>query len=531
MEPHPAITSTWPASRVPYFWLVAAILVVGFALRVIGLAHECPCLDEADGILPLNAPTFHSYFKEAMEVHGAPHPPGYFALLYYWSKWVGTEPIRLRLLSVFFGLAAIPWVFILGRRLYGPPIALLATAIFAVSPYEIYYSQEVRPYCVLPLLGLLSVYGFVAGLESGKPGYWLLNLVANLCLCSCHMFATLLPVAEACYLFLFFRDRKWLLCWWGALHLSFMVAYLYWISTLHLHTVMVIGTEAQLPGLAEQILKLAILAITMAGGIARRQSLDFDMSYPTSGDLLLFVTVLLLFRYFLIRTARVWFAHRQTLRSSGTASREDGEFSRAAHPADPTSRIHATALLSMWLAIPPLVIILGDSIWVQFFRIRYFVECSPALYILLAAALCSVASKRWRAWLLVLLAMLYAYEVGMAKTCPMRADWKTASEYVLEHRQPGEAVVVSPGMFGGIIRLVSKLPYEDLTRMPDFRFMYDLAGICAKQKPFWAMSLSLIMAQQGLEDALRQVGYDFKLHVVAGSPTISVYYLTPRQLN
>ena len=448
-------------------------------------------------------------------------------LLYFWSKCVGGKIVYLRLLSTIFGLAAIPLVFVLARQFYGSFAAFLAALCFTFSPYEIYYSQEIRPYCVLPFLALLSVYGLVWGLRTNKPGYWALHVLANVLLCFTHMVASLLPIVEGGYLLLFYWNRRRLLLGWGTLHVLLMMAYVCWIKTLNLEMAVGISTEAQRPVLVEQILKYALLLVLMAGGTASRQSLDLDARLPTSGDLLLFVVVYGLIGQFLIRTFRVWLAREQTSESGTRTSLQDCESAQMGNFDNVVCWIRVNALLALWLFVPPLMVILADSVWVQFFRVRYFTYSSPALYILLAGAVCSLRLRRWRVWALVLLTVLYAYEVGMAKTCPMRADWRTASEYVLAHRQPGEAVVVFPGIIGGIIKLVSALPYSDLTRMPQALFMYEMGGICPKRLPFWVMGFSFMLESQELEEVLREKKYDFDLRVIPGSPPISVYHLTP----
>jgi len=59
------------------------------------------------------------------------------------------------------GVAMLPAVYALARRLGGETVALLATAIIATSPFHLYYGQEARMYALLALACLLAMWGMV----------------------------------------------------------------------------------------------------------------------------------------------------------------------------------------------------------------------------------------------------------------------------------------------------------------------------------------------------------------------------------
>lgn len=85
------------------------------------------------------------------------HPPLYYALLQLWLTAFGKSDIALRLLSVVVGIAAIPLIDVVARQLFNKRTGLLAAFLLAMSPLHIYYSQEVRMYALVTLLGLASV--------------------------------------------------------------------------------------------------------------------------------------------------------------------------------------------------------------------------------------------------------------------------------------------------------------------------------------------------------------------------------------
>ncbi|MCZ7573251.1 MAG: glycosyltransferase family 39 protein [Ardenticatenaceae bacterium] len=86
------------------------------------------------------------------------HPPLYYLLLHAWFALLGAGVTSARLLSVVLGVAAVPLFWAVARRLVGRRAAWVATALFAVAPLHIYYSQEVRMYALLTLLALLAVW-------------------------------------------------------------------------------------------------------------------------------------------------------------------------------------------------------------------------------------------------------------------------------------------------------------------------------------------------------------------------------------
>ncbi|MCB9099349.1 MAG: glycosyltransferase family 39 protein [Anaerolineales bacterium] len=89
------------------------------------------------------------------------HPPLYYLLLKGWFGLMGVGPEAARLLSVLIGTLLIPVLLVLGRRLFGARVGVIAAAVAALMPMAIYYAQEVRMYGLVTLLGAASTYFFV----------------------------------------------------------------------------------------------------------------------------------------------------------------------------------------------------------------------------------------------------------------------------------------------------------------------------------------------------------------------------------
>ncbi len=86
------------------------------------------------------------------------NPPLYYMLLHYWTRWLGTTDIALRLFSLFFALACFPVLWSLGRQLGGRRTAAFSCLFFSLSPVALQYSVEGRMYSLVWFLVLAMVW-------------------------------------------------------------------------------------------------------------------------------------------------------------------------------------------------------------------------------------------------------------------------------------------------------------------------------------------------------------------------------------
>jgi mannosyltransferase len=120
----------------------------------------------------------------------------YSVLLHLWRE-VASSDAFLRSLSALAMAACVPLIVAIGRRLFDSTAGLLAGLIFAVAPYGVQYSQEVRSYALTVLLVSLSTYFFVLGVQSRRPGIWVGYVLCSVLAVYAHFFAVLVPVAHA----------------------------------------------------------------------------------------------------------------------------------------------------------------------------------------------------------------------------------------------------------------------------------------------------------------------------------------------
>jgi hypothetical protein len=87
-----------------------------------------------------------------------PHPPLYFGLLKLWIGAFGDSTAVLRILSALLGTATCAIVILAGRELT-PRIGWLAGVLFALTPFQIEFGREARPYSLLCFGAALLLWG------------------------------------------------------------------------------------------------------------------------------------------------------------------------------------------------------------------------------------------------------------------------------------------------------------------------------------------------------------------------------------
>ncbi len=148
-------------------WLIG-VMLLALALRVVRLDFQPLWWDEGYSVFVATRDFFNLIERTAIDIH----PPLYYMALQVWLTIFGKSDLGARWLSVLIGVATIPLIYALARQLFADGrVALIAAFLLAISPFHVYYSQEVRMYGLVTLLGLASVYFFaqLLTLPVGKP--------------------------------------------------------------------------------------------------------------------------------------------------------------------------------------------------------------------------------------------------------------------------------------------------------------------------------------------------------------------------
>ena len=129
---------------------MAAIFVAAILLRFAGLGAQSVWLDEAVSV---------RVATPVLEPVDANHPPLYYIMLYYTMSALGRSEAAIRLPSALISVLNVGLLYLLGRRLVNREVALLAAALLALSPLDIWYAREARMYTAIAFVTLLMALG------------------------------------------------------------------------------------------------------------------------------------------------------------------------------------------------------------------------------------------------------------------------------------------------------------------------------------------------------------------------------------
>jgi mannosyltransferase len=136
--------------------LLLLILALAAGLRFYQIGAQSLWSDEGNSA----ALASRSLIQIARDASHDIHPPLYYWLLRLWTMVFGTSEAALRSLSALLGVLLVLVIADLGRRLQNKAVGLVAAFIAAISPFQVYYSQEARMYMLLALEAAMAVLFF-----------------------------------------------------------------------------------------------------------------------------------------------------------------------------------------------------------------------------------------------------------------------------------------------------------------------------------------------------------------------------------
>jgi mannosyltransferase len=106
----------------------------------------------------------------------------YYLLLNLWVRIFGESETAVRALSAVFGALAVSAIYLLGSRLFGRRVGIVAGVLLALDAFIVQYAQTARSYALLVWLVTLSAYFLVVDLEQpskrSRIGYVLTSTLA-----------------------------------------------------------------------------------------------------------------------------------------------------------------------------------------------------------------------------------------------------------------------------------------------------------------------------------------------------------------
>lgn len=202
--------------------VLAAIFLIAILLRFPWLGLKSLWLDEAASVY---------YATPVFENVDSVHPPLYYVFVHYTMAFLGRSEAAIRLPSALFSILNVALLYWLGRKLFNRQVGLLAAALLAVSPLDIWYAQEARMYAAVACATLCMALGLSWRHWAGFLLYFL-GLLAGLHLI--YFFAPIWLALSALWLVNWQRrDGKPLhLVLWVAASAAAWAAFLPWLPQL-----------------------------------------------------------------------------------------------------------------------------------------------------------------------------------------------------------------------------------------------------------------------------------------------------------
>ena len=423
--------------------LIALIIILGLFLRVYNIGEESFWIDESATVYTTQQKAFEiindiysttRHAPEYFEYGGT--PPLYFVLANYWTQAVGLSEVKLRLLSVLFGILSIYIIYLIGKILFDYKVGLVSAFILSINYLHINYSQEARTYSLGVLLALLTVYFLISALKTQKTRHWIAYIVSSALLLYTHYFASLIVIFEYLFLLLFWKSYKESVKKMVISGIGISILYLPWIPALIRQISL---SKGNLMGLGENVAYDFMRIFVMYNSwfspdletrIALRSIYHSLGDYASSNIFQVTMIGWLTILSVLLITALLGWAFITSILSGErkiTSGFKDKNY----------------AFLLLWLAIPlgiPIIVTLLFPSIPLFGFVQYTIFSSPAYYLLASTGI--LKSKKYGILLGLLMilsiAPLYSYYSNFDKH-----QWREVANYLDYNREVGDFVVVS----------------------------------------------------------------------------------------
>jgi hypothetical protein len=435
---HVEITQAHPRPGKRQALLATPVLLLAFGLRLVQMGAGSIWYDESVSLY------LASLDLPAMVAHtaGDIHPPLYYALLHFWTLAAGATEFSAAFFSLFFGLLLVALTQRVASRLAGSWAGWLAALLAAISPFNVWYSQEIRMYTLGSFLALLSTH-FMTRLLDERPVAsqpsrrgacisYVLSVAAGIYSLYYFFFLLIFQNLYAGYRLLALRMRprtgseprlRLALQRWLSAQTALFLLYLPWLPIAFRQ-----ATQPPVPPWRGFTAPLDALAESWAA-LSLGQSADVGILWPL---LLVLAAVYALGIMALTR-------HGRSVSDAGDAPASGGTLGDSV----------AAASLLVGYTFIPLATILAVSAFIPLYHVRYVFIYAAAFYVVLAAGLDRL--RRWRgaalAIVLVALAAGCALSLRAYFTNPAYAadDHRSAVQFLADRWRPGDAILVNAG--------------------------------------------------------------------------------------
>ncbi|MFC1976369.1 glycosyltransferase family 39 protein [Chloroflexota bacterium] len=206
--------------------IILGLTLLAFFLRAYRLDFQSYWIDEAWSVYFANlSPAELWHLLRTAE----PLPPFYHPATLYWVKLLGDSEYAMRFFSLLFGVMAVPFTYRLGKDLGDDRLGLIVALLMAVSPYQIWHSQEARMYSVLTAASVMSMWGFVNMYQRGGWRWWLVYVIGTEWAIMTHYLGVMLIGIQGLFLLFTWRRHWRTYLAWGATLIFILLLLMPWL--------------------------------------------------------------------------------------------------------------------------------------------------------------------------------------------------------------------------------------------------------------------------------------------------------------
>jgi 4-amino-4-deoxy-L-arabinose transferase-like glycosyltransferase len=431
--------------------LCIGIVWIGFALRLYRLGAQSLWYDETVSAYLARQDLPDLIRHTAHDIH----PPAYYIFLHYWTWLVGDSEFALAFFSLIFGVLLIALTYCLARKLLGQQTALYAAFLVAISPFHLWYSQEVRMYTLAAVVGMLTWWYAWKILQGEKRATWYYVLAAAGGLYILYYFAFLIIALQlAAFLYaVSTRSRVW--SWlprWIVAQVLAVVLYVPWLPIAWRQAI-----DPPVPPW-RSFVPWHLAFVETWSAFSFGQSVQWEQVWP------LLMMVSGLFILGIVVRPEPPYGGRYALSPESRLPSSQGD------------RGLGALRQPIWLAsitLGPLFLINLGSLLTPLYHVRYTFTYSPPFYILVAAGLTWLTRRTRFAAALSMLAFLLGtgLSVWQLHTHPAYAadDLRGAVGFIATRWRPGDAILIHAGYAYPAFLYYYREPLAARMRLDDYQ--------------------------------------------------------------
>ncbi len=449
-------SATAPPHR-PVAGIAVILAILGTAISALGSWIPSFWGDEAASVMSAERPwsSLFRMFGNVDAVHGT-----YYVFLHLWVDLFGASAFSVRFPSAVAIGVATAGLVVLGNRLAGRRVAVLAGLVFVILPGMTEMGAEARSYSLTAACAtwLTVLLVRLIRTRSTRRLAWIGYATLYALAIYLFLYLALLAVVHAVILLSVSRirvaaERRFLRLWSVAIGGGLL--------------------------LASPVIVFGIAQHRQIAWIERRAPMTLDTFFVAqwfqSGWFALAAWALIATTTAVAATA--WRRRRRLVRGAETGEAGVGEAARM--PA-------LVVVAGAWFAVPPLLLLLANLTVAPLYTIRYTSFVAPAIALLIAAAI-SALERRWatRMHLVSAIAVIslaaLAAPTYLAQRGPYSkdggSDWAQVASTIGENARAGDAVIFGPGRipsrdprlamhlypesFRGLVDVTLRVPYAE----------------------------------------------------------------------